>query len=409
MKLSSSRPKRRGAGAVQRGEPAAERLVVAGGGPAARDPLEREEARGAVVADRRDTPGVRSAPASASQARPAASAAYIPAAAPRRCLTNSSRPSASVIRSAPLMSPPATGARRRPRARAAAPRQRRPSGQRRQVRRAGPGRRRRPWSNTSRSRRRRRSTGRAPTGRRSAPGSNARSRRTFAAAAASGARRRRSAGSARPSRARGRSARSRRRRTAARARPWRCPARAASAAARRVRRVADVPGAGARALDLDVVRRGRPRPRGARITASAVGERQMLPRQTKQTRIGRTRRPPRPRRPPPRPSASRDRSSSSSCPARGARPPPRVHQVAHHDRGGDRDDRPDQRGRAEPGPVDVEDALAGVGGAAVARTIPSVIRFGIASTIAPPSKPAARPPRAVAAQGEAAAAAAAGA
>ena len=53
----------------------------------------------------------------------------------------------------------------------------------------------------------------------------------------------------------------------------------------RVRRRAGVPAAGAGAVDLDLLARGRPRATSARMTPSAVGERQMLPMQTNRTRV----------------------------------------------------------------------------------------------------------------------------
>ena len=75
---------------MQAGQPAAELLLARGVERAGLDPLEREEALAAAI-----TSGTRTVPGSASQASAAASAAYSPAGASGRVLTNARRPSSS--------------------------------------------------------------------------------------------------------------------------------------------------------------------------------------------------------------------------------------------------------------------------------------------------------------------------
>ena len=84
MKLSSSSPKRGGAGAVQGGEAAAEapRRGRRAGRPA-RDPLEREEARRAPVAHGDDRGHAQGA-GLGEPGEAGASAGNMPAGAPRR-------------------------------------------------------------------------------------------------------------------------------------------------------------------------------------------------------------------------------------------------------------------------------------------------------------------------------------
>ena len=87
--------------------------------------------------------------------------------------------------------------------------------------------------------------------------------------------------SPRPSRATGRSARNPPRSPVVRAAPTGRSRAASSRLRTRIRRLADMPVAGTGRIDRDPVRQ-RGRVDWRRITPSAVGERQMLPRQTKQ-------------------------------------------------------------------------------------------------------------------------------
>ena len=123
MKLSSSRPNAGAPAAVQRGEPAAERLVVAGARAAGLDPLEREEARRrGRPAPPRPGRAQRRPPRRASEAR--GLGANIPGAR-RGGTSRTPRPSASSTARRRLMSPPATG-RPTPRPASRPPRPQRP-------------------------------------------------------------------------------------------------------------------------------------------------------------------------------------------------------------------------------------------------------------------------------------------
>jgi hypothetical protein len=110
---------------VERRQPLPEPLVEVAPPRGSHDGLEDQERRG-LCRDGARTRGIRSAPASASQASPRASAGNMVGGARRLVFTKARRPSASATRYASLMSPPEAGSARSmalPSARATASRQ----------------------------------------------------------------------------------------------------------------------------------------------------------------------------------------------------------------------------------------------------------------------------------------------
>ena len=271
--------------ARRRGGPSRARAAALLAAGPRRRPVSIHSQRRVTSSTTPSTSGTRRAPGSASQRRPAASAANSPGGASARVFTNASRPSLEcdaaglVDVAAGDRAGASTGSSAR---RAISARSRARGGSRR----AGRRRRARPCRARPRSRPRPRSTGRGRRGRRRDGARVELAEQADLAASAAASRGDAPAGrrgSRGPSRRSGRSRRSRRPRPCARA-LQRDPARGRRGASRARRADADVPAAGAGAVDVDLLVEAR-LATSARITPSAVGERQMLPRQTKRIRV----------------------------------------------------------------------------------------------------------------------------